>query len=130
MSRRAPEEEDEFWRSLDPRAREPAPRPGLREVREWIDVPAVELSDGQLRDIYNAEVTLQEEFCRTVPYDWGLRLALMRRCARTAAARGLPLGTLPVQMTGYPDAYGAMLIPRLDAEVERYEAPRRVIAVA
>jgi hypothetical protein len=110
--------------------RSPARRPTLAEVREWLDVPAAELSDARLADVYDAERVTQDAMCDTDPYDHGLRMALFRRCARAGAARGLPLGTLPVQMTGYPDAYGAQVIPRLDAEVERYEAPRRVIAVA
>jgi hypothetical protein len=110
--------------------RVPADPPDLAEVRDWIDVPAVELSDEQLADVLDAELQVQADFCDTDPYDAGLRLAMFRRCARANAARGLPLGTLPVQMTGYPDAYGAQIIPRLDAEIERYEAARRVIAVA
>jgi hypothetical protein len=107
-----------------------AERPDLDEVRLWIDVAATDLEDEQLARIYWAEVGLQVAYNDTDPYtDW-LALALLRRCARAAAARGLPLGTLPVQMTGYPDAYGALIIPRLDAEIERYEGPSRIIAFA
>jgi hypothetical protein len=110
--------------------RVPADPPTVDEVREWIDVPRVEVSDEQLADVLAGELQVQADFCDTDPYDAGLRMAMFRRCARAAAARGLPLGTLPVQMTGYPDAYGAQVIPRLDAETERYEAARRVIAIA
>lgn len=112
----------------DPSA--PAERPTLAEVRAWLDVPTSELSPAQLADVYVAEIEQQDEVCTVEPYAWGLRMALFRRVARTNAARGLPLGTLPVQMTGYPDAHGALIIPRLDAEIERYEGPRRVIAIA
>jgi hypothetical protein len=112
------------------RPRVPADPPTVDEVREWIGVPRVELPDHVLADVLLGERQVQEDFCDTDPYDAGLRMAMFRRCARASAARGLPLGTLPVQMTGYPDAYGAMVIPRLDAEVERYEAARRVIAIA
>ena len=104
--------------------------PDLGEVREWIGVPRVELPDHMLADVLAGERQVQADFCSTDPYDAGLRMAMFRRCARAAASRGLPLGTLPVQMTGYPDAYGSMVIPRLDAEIERYEAARRVIAIA
>jgi hypothetical protein len=109
---------------------EPAERPSMAEVRAWLDVPSSELTAPQLADVYYAEIETQDAYCTTEPYAWGLRMALFRRVARAAAARGLPLGTLPVQMTGYPDAYGAQIIPRLDAEIERYEGPRRVIAIA
>jgi hypothetical protein len=96
-----------------------------------------DLSPAQLTRVYLAELGLQAAYNATEPYtDW-LAMALLRRCARAAAAKGLPLGTLPAQMTGWPDAYGVPatgvsggVIPRLDAEIERYEAPTRVIAFA
>lgn len=110
--------------------RVPADPPTVAEVRDWVDVPAAELSDEQLADVLAGETQVQADFCSTDPYDAGLRMAMFRRCARACAARGLPLGTLPQQMTGYPNAYGALVIPRLDAEIERYEAARRVIAIA
>jgi hypothetical protein len=108
----------------------PAELPTMAEVRAWLDVPAAELSAAQLADVYIAEVEAQAAACTTDPYRWGLRMAIFRRIARANAARGLPLGTLPIQMTGYPDAHGALIIPRLDAEIERYEGPWRVIAIA
>jgi hypothetical protein len=119
---------DDDYDAYDPAT--PAERPTPAEVRAWIDVPTVELTPGQLADVYYAEAETQAAYNETDPYTWGLRMALMRRCARSAAARGLPLGTLPVQMTGYPDAHGALIIPRLDAEIERYEGPTRVIPIA
>jgi hypothetical protein len=106
--------------------------PTLEEVREWLQIPEPELGPGQLERIYWAEVGLQVAYNDTVPYtDW-LAMALLRRCARAAAARGLPLGTLPIQSTGAGDAmnFGALLLPRIDAEIERYEGPTRVIAFA
>jgi hypothetical protein len=106
--------------------------PTLAEVRKWLDVPDTELIQTQLEDIMLAEAELQVSFCDTDPYRYGLRMAMFRRCARAAAARGLPLGTLPIQVSGYGDgmSYGAQLLPRIDAEIERYEAPWRKIAVA
>jgi hypothetical protein len=110
-----------------------AERPTVAEVRGWIEVSQTEIPDARLGDILDGETVLQDSYCDTDPYDKALRLALFRRCARAAAARGLPLGTLPVQLTGYgipASEYGARLIPRLDAEIERYEGHRRVIAIA
>lgn len=127
------------------------PRPGLDEVRAWLDVAEIDLSDDQLALIYATEASLQADFCRW----WGRRgpwpdtnrdpddlvraggmipamlaQAFLYRCARNAASRGLPLGTLPVPMTGAGGEYGAALLPRLHPEIERLEAPYRVIAVA
>jgi hypothetical protein len=116
---------------------EPAEIPDLAEIRHWLGVDESDLDEGELGRIYRAELGLQVQYNRTEPYtDW-LAMALFRRCARAAAAKGLPLGTLPAQMTGWPDAYGVPptgvsggVIPRLDSEIERYEGPSRVIAFA
>jgi len=114
--------------------------PDVDDVREWIDVPASELSDEQLTLILAAEIDNQTAYCEisadaiTLPY--ALAQALYRRCSRAAAARGIPLGTLSPAMTGTPIdygtgiQYGARFLPQLDAEVERYESPYRVTAVA
>lgn len=114
--------------------------PDLAEIRAWIDVPPTELPDGQLALIREAELENQAAFCEidpeadTMPYS--LAQSLLRRCARVAAARGVPLGTLPTQMSGTPFDYGTgltfgiHLLPQLDAEIERLEAAWRVIPVA
>ena len=107
--------------------------PTLAQVRAWIDVPAAEISDEQLDAILTSELMLQAQAC-----DWGegptypvaLAQALLRRCARTVAARALPLGTLPPGATGLGGEFGALWLPRLDAEIERYEGPFRAIPVA
>lgn len=120
--------------------------PTIDEVRQWIDTPESELPDGILVDIFNAEADTQARFCELPTgeddgdlaggqvFPYGMRQALFRRIARAIAARGLPLGTLPIQMTGQgiggAAQYGAQLLPQLDAEIERYEAPFRVIALA
>jgi len=114
--------------------------PDVADVRAWIDVPASELSDDQLAGILAAEADHQTAYNEvpegTVTLPYALGQALLRRCARSAAARGVPLGTLPPQMTGTPQdygtgiTYGARFLPQLDAEVERYEGPYRVTAVA
>jgi hypothetical protein len=109
---------------------EPAEIPAIEEVRAWLRVSPADFDDVQLERVYFAELGLQARYNVVEPYTDELALAFMRRCARAAAARGAPLGTLPIQMTGYPDQYGALIIPRLDAEIERYEAPFRIIAFA
>jgi hypothetical protein len=106
--------------------------PTIDEVREWLNVPLSELSETGLARIYYAELGLQGQYNDVEPYtDW-LAMALLRRCARAAAARGVPLGTLPIQSTGYGDSmnFGAALLPRIDAEIARYEGPTTVIAIA
>jgi hypothetical protein len=103
--------------------------PDLEEVREWIGVSDFELSDVQLARILAAETGLQAADCDIPdPYPDELGLAMLRRCARAAAARGLPLGSLPLPDTGQGGNHGAMVLPRLDAEIERYEHEHRVIA--
>lgn len=112
-------------------------RPALATVRSWIGVPQSELDDGQLQGILDAEITLQAGACPAArdpdaEFPPPLAQGLLRRCARAAAARGIPLGTLPIQSSGYGDGmgYGALLIPRIDAEIERYEGDYRTIAFA
>ena len=112
-----------------------APLPGvpdLATVRAWVDVPAAEISDDQLRAIIAAELDLQLTACGwdEGPYPGALAQALLRRCARHVAARSLPLGTLPPGTTGLGGEYGALWLPRLDAEIERFEGPFREIPVA
>ena len=111
---------------------EPAGFPTLDEVRAWIDVPDSMISDGQLEEVLFAELEDQLHLCvwEGAEYPPGLRQALFRRCARTVAARGLPLGTLPIPMTGTGAEYGAALLPRWDPEIERYELPFRDMVVS
>ncbi|MDR1999459.1 MAG: hypothetical protein LBQ06_05905 [Frankiaceae bacterium] len=121
---------------------QPSGLPDLGEVRAWIDVPRSDLPDDQLELILDAEVMVQSRFCTIPPGEdlpAPLVQALLRRCARAAAARGLPLGTLPINLTGAGAEYGigaqgiaggGGILPRLDAEIERYEAAWRAIPCA
>jgi hypothetical protein len=103
--------------------------PSLEEVRHWIGVSDFELPDEELARILAAETGVQAADCDVPdPYPEELALAMLRRCARAAAARGLPLGSLPLPESGLGAPYGAPAIPRLDAEIERYEHAHRVIA--
>ena len=105
--------------------------PTLEEVREWIGTSDFELPDDQLADILAAETAVQASDCSIPdPYPAELRLAMFRRCARAAAAKGLPLGSLPVADSGMGAPYGASILPRLDAEIERYEHDHRLIGIA
>lgn len=105
--------------------------PTLEEVRTWTGVSDYELPDDQLADILGAETGVQAADCVIPdPYPAELRLALFRRCARAVAAKGLPLGSLPLPEAGLGGSYGAAVLPRLDAEIERYEHAHRVIAFA
>lgn len=105
--------------------------PTLEEVRSWVGVSDFELPDAELARILAAETAVQATDCTVPdPYPAELGLALLRRCARAVAARGLPLGSLPLPDTGQGGNYGAAVLPRLDAEIERYEHAHRIIAVA
>ena len=117
--------------------------PQVKDVREWTGANVADISDQQIQLILDAETTLQDAYCLWP--NWldvdlpagempdSLAQALLRRCARTLAARGVPLGSLPAQQSGLGAEYGlpgAGLLPRYDAEIERYEAPYRVAGIA
>jgi hypothetical protein len=100
--------------------------PTLTEVRDWLQAPATVVTDTQLQHVLDAEVALQAEWC-TVPADYAepLYQAVLRRCAREIAARGVPLGMLG------PDAeFGGATLARWDAEIERLEGPHRTQVMA
>lgn len=101
--------------------------PDVATVRAWTQVSAQSLTDAQLQQVIETEQALQAASCRWVDaYPAALAQAILRRCARHVGARQLPLGlvgdsggeTAPVRM------------PSWDVEIERIEAPYRVIAVA
>lgn len=114
--------------------------PTLSEVRSWIGVPTMEISDDQLALVLSGEVELQNLACpfgrEDVPtgeVPEPLAQAILRRCARAVAAKGLPLGSLPSAASGQGAEFGlpgTMILPRLDAEIERYEAPFRLTGIA
>lgn len=118
--------------------------PDVAAVRAWVGVPQADMSDEQLQLIIDAETSIQAAYI-----DWELPIwdviaedefpdelvqALFRRCARSVAARGLPLGTLPTAASGAGAPFGltptTMILPRLDNEVERFEAPYRLVPIA
>jgi len=98
--------------------------PTIAEVRAWLQVPASAVSDEQLTLVLEAEAAVQGRACRLVdgaaqPH---LAQALLRRCGRTVAARGVPLGLL-----GADAEYGPTRLSRWDAEIERLEGPDRIL---
>lgn len=101
--------------------------PDAATVRSWSSVTAQSLSDDQIQQIIDAETDLQAAYC-TVPetYPAALAQALLRRCAREISARQLPVG-LSADTSG---EYAPVRLPSFDVEIERLEAPYRVIAVA
>jgi|SRR5215467_10814206 len=117
--------------------------PTVQDIRDWTGATTPDISDEQLQLILDAESTLQVAYCLwpnwldvNLPADEipdAIAQALLRRCARALAARGVPLGSLPSVASGLGAEYGlpgAGLLPRYDAEIERYEAPYRVAGIA
>ena len=98
--------------------------PTLAEVRAWLQVPASAVSDEQLGLVLAAEEAVQARACRLVDLEPqpNLAQALLRRCGRTVAARGVPLG-----MIGADSEYGPSRLARWDAEIDRLEGPDRVL---
>jgi hypothetical protein len=96
--------------------------PTTDQVREWTGVSASSIDEVALQIIVDAEVYGQAEVCRVEPYTPNLYQAVLRRCARELAARGLPLGL----MSGEAE-YGPARIPSFDAEIERLEGPSRIV---
>jgi hypothetical protein len=106
-------------------------------VRSWLKISDATMSVEELEAVRMGELELQFKTCRLYPgvvlnvadmddledlypYVWGL--ALLRRCGRTVAARGVPLGVVG------SDEYGPSRLPAFDAEIERYERPYRRFA--
>lgn len=79
----------------------------------------------ELADALAAETSAQWDACR-IPgaYPFSLRQALLRRCARNLALRGLPLAVL----RGDGET-GDTVLPGRDPEVRRLEGPWRRLAV-
>ena len=102
--------------------------PSIAEVRAWSNVTAQSVSDVQLTQILDAETALQGASCVWAEgeYPSALAQAVLRRCAREIGSRQLPLG-LSSDTGG---EYAPVRLPSYDVEIERLEAPYRVIAIA
>jgi hypothetical protein len=114
--------------------------PTVDEVRAWIGAHPDEITDAQLAVILQSEIEIQAAYCVFIPaivpndeIPTPMYQALLRRCAREVAARGVPLGSLPAPQTGVGAEYGVAgvrILPRYDAEIDRLEAPYRVAGIA
>lgn len=106
----------------------PAVPPTIADVRAWANVSPASLSDAQLQQILDTESALQTAACTWADdaFPVALTQALLRRCAREIGGRQLPLG-LTADTAG---EYAPVRLPSFDVEIERLEAPFRVIAVA
>lgn len=101
--------------------------PDVAAVRSWSSVTTASLSDDQVQQIIDTEAALQAACCVWEDdYPISLAQALLRRAAREIAARQLPLG-LSADTGG---EYAPVRLPSFDAEIERLEAPYRVVAIA
>lgn len=97
--------------------------PTPEKVRAWTGVTAKSIDDNLLRDLVDAEISNQADVCRVEPYTPALYQAVLRRCGRALAARGIPLGITP------PAAeFGPARLSAFDGEIDRYEGPRRKFA--
>lgn len=97
--------------------------PSTNEVRAWAQVATTSLTDAQLDQIIAAEAEQLQLLCTWGDDTWPSSLAqsLLRRCAREAAARALPLG-----LSGDTGGeYAPVRIPNYDAEISRLEQPYR-----
>lgn len=106
--------------------------PTVEEVRAWAGVNTASMPDAMLAPVLAAELAIQAQICwlddvtgDDDPYPPELRQAVYRRCARQIAARNLPLGL--VDTSGET---GATRLPNYDAEIQRLENPRRIVAIA
>lgn len=95
--------------------------PSVTDVRDWLKVSVAAIDDAGLQAILDAETTSQARACTVDPFDADHYMALLRRCGRAVAARGVPLG-----LAGSADSeFGPVRLPSFDAEIERYEGPTR-----
>jgi hypothetical protein len=111
--------------------------PTVTEVRAWVQVPASAISDADLGQILDAELSIQLRTCR-VPEDPDpitgeeayfpdpLARSTLRRCQRQIAAKALPLGILGVDAS----EYGPLVLRSWDAEISRLEASYRQVVVS
>lgn len=96
--------------------------PQLSDVRAYI---GTNIPDAQVQDALDAEIAAQQKACRVpAPFPNDLRQALLRRTARNLALRKLPLQIDPAEPIDITN-----LIPALDKEVRRFEAPYRKLVM-
>ncbi|MEV0902894.1 hypothetical protein [Actinoplanes sp. NPDC049802] len=96
--------------------------PDLDEVKTYLRIPLADVDqDDEITAALAAESSAQRDVCRVpAAYPASLREALLRRCARNLALRGLPLAVLRGDAEG-----GDTILPGRDPEVRRLEGPWR-----
>lgn len=99
---------------------QPVLPPTPENVRAWTGVTTKSIDEDQLIALVDAEVTNQARMCTVDPYSWDLYQAVLRRCGRALAARGIPLGVTPASAE-----FGPTRLSAFDGEIERYEGPVR-----
>ena len=96
-----------------------------QDVLDWAEIPPGAVDPLIVQAVLDGEQAAQALACR-VPFNPAelpadLRLALLRRCARTLAARDVPLGVI----TGLGDGSSPSTLANFDAETRRLEKPHR-----
>jgi hypothetical protein len=100
----------------------------LDDLKEYLGRNADRHADPVLLSVIEVETAAQARKCRVpesglpADYDPDLYEALMRRCQRNLALRGLPLGLTDVSDTSEG---GRSYIPSRDVEITRLEGPFR-----
>lgn len=98
--------------------------PTLAQVKEYLGTTSA--TDAEIADALAAEAAAQRKRCR-IPavYDDDIAQALKRRVARNLAARGVPIA----QFTSFEGGGTSSRVPKIDAEIARFEGPFRRRAV-
>ena|SRR5579864_5605649 len=99
----------------------------LPAVRRWCAISATSINDADLSLVIESELALQTAYLswEVDTYPANVQQALYRRVGRVCAAKGIPLG-----LAGLDNEMGVTRIPSFDAEIDRLEAPYRLIPVA
>lgn len=93
--------------------------PTLPEVKSYLGSDH-SWTDAEINDALTAETAAQARRCKVPdPYPSDLGQALKRRCARNLAARNVPV----VQFTSFEGGGSTARVPKLDAEIARFEGP-------
>jgi hypothetical protein len=100
-------------------------RPDMSAIKTYLGDTSA--TDEEISDALAAETQAQARVCR-IPADYpeDLAQALKRRVARNLAARAVPVATF----TAFEGGGTSTRVPRLDAEIRRFEAPFRRVVIA
>jgi len=82
-------------------------------------------TDQDLKDVLLAEQSAQADRCIIDPYTPALREALLRRISRNLAARAVPIAIF----NSFEGGSSSFRIPKVDAEIARFEAPYQKMVI-